>query len=149
VTLVFTLLTMVVLGLVAAVAVGRIGGGLDKPASSLPSRGLPAGDVVAQDLDEVRFSPALRGYRMDEVDAVMDRLAAELARRDDEIERMHALLTGHYGQQFEPQYQHDYEERFQQDYAQGYDQTLEQGYEQGYQPDDDVPTQTISRSDIG
>jgi len=31
----------------------------------------------------VRFSTALRGYRMSEVDALLDRLAAEIDPRDD------------------------------------------------------------------
>ncbi|MFN8077938.1 MAG: DivIVA domain-containing protein [Kineosporiaceae bacterium] len=87
-TLVFTVLTIVVLGLVVAVALGRIGGGLDAATSSLPPTGLPDGDLVAGDLDHVRFAPALRGYRMDQVDAAFDRLAEELARRDAEIERL-------------------------------------------------------------
>ena len=91
-TLLFTVLAIAVVGLVAAVAVGRIGGGLDAPASSLPSRGLPPGPVDPQDLDQVRFSPALRGYRMDEVDALLDRLALELARRDEELRRLREEL---------------------------------------------------------
>ena len=85
VTLVLTLLIMAVVAVVAAVAAGRIAGGLDAPASSLPGRGLPEGPVDVAALDRVRFSPALRGYRMDEVDDVLDRLTAELRRRDEEI----------------------------------------------------------------
>jgi len=88
VSLVFVLLILAVVGAVAAVATGRIAGGLDAPASSLPSRGLPPGDVSADDLGAVRFAPALRGYRMDQVDAVLDRLADELARRDAELRRL-------------------------------------------------------------
>jgi DivIVA domain-containing protein len=85
VTLLLTLLIMAVIGLVAAVAAGRISGGLDEPASSLPGRGLPPGPFTLDDVDRVRFSPALRGYRMDEVDDVVDRLADELRRRDEEL----------------------------------------------------------------
>jgi len=85
VTLLLTLLIMAVIGLVAAVAAGRIGGGLDDPASSLPGRGLPPGPFTLEDVDRVRFSPALRGYRMDEVDDVIDRLVDELRRLEDEI----------------------------------------------------------------
>jgi len=91
VTLVFTLLTLAVLGLVVAVALGWIGGGLDAPASSLPEIGLPEGEVEPLDLDALRFAPALRGYRMDQVDQTLDRLAAELARRDAEIARLREL----------------------------------------------------------
>jgi len=38
--------------------------------------------VAADDLDRVRFGMALRGYRMAEVDLLLDRLAAELRDRD-------------------------------------------------------------------
>lgn len=52
----------------------------DRPDVELPDRPLAAQDVAA-----VRFSMALRGYRMSEVDAVLDRLAAELDARDRRI----------------------------------------------------------------
>ncbi len=90
-TLVFTLLALAVLGLVVAVALGWIGGGLDAPVSSLPDIGLPEGEVAPPDLDRLRFAPALRGYRMDQVDQTLDRLAEELARRDAEIDRLRGL----------------------------------------------------------
>jgi DivIVA domain-containing protein len=90
VTLLLTLLIMAVVGLVVAVATGRIVGGLDRPASSLPGRGLPSGPIGVDDLERVRFSPALRGYRMDEVDDVLDRLTEELGRRDEEIAELRA-----------------------------------------------------------
>jgi DivIVA domain-containing protein len=88
VTVLFTLLAIGVLGLVVAVALGRIGGGLAAPASSLPPTGVPAGELTREGLDAVRFAPALRGYRMDQVDDVIDRLCGELDRRDAEIERL-------------------------------------------------------------
>jgi DivIVA domain-containing protein len=90
VTLVLTLLIMAVLALVVAVATGRIVGGLDRPASSLPGRGLPPGPIGVDDVERVRFSPALRGYRMDEVDDALDRLTEELHRRDEEIAELRA-----------------------------------------------------------
>jgi DivIVA domain-containing protein len=43
--------------------------------------------LTAHDLRSVRFSTALRGYRMSEVDALLDRLAAELAERTAAGER--------------------------------------------------------------
>jgi DivIVA domain-containing protein len=97
VTLLLTLLILAVVGLVAAVAAGRIAGGLDEPSSSLPGRGLPEGRVGVADLEQVRFSPALRGYRMDEVDDVLDRLTEELQLRDEEIAQLRLLLSGHSG----------------------------------------------------
>src|SRR3954470_20431775 len=95
VTLLLTLLIMAVIGLVAAVAAGRIGGGLDDPASSLPGRGLPPGPFSLQDVDRVRFSPALRGYRMDEVDDVVDRLVDELRRLEDEVTALRHAPAAH------------------------------------------------------
>ena len=51
---------------------------------------LPAGPVRAEDLATLRFSLAPRGYRMDQVDEVLDRLAAELADRDRRLAEMAA-----------------------------------------------------------
>jgi DivIVA domain-containing protein len=50
----------------------------DRPDSAVPT-GRP---LTADDLGKVRFSTALRGYRMDEVDALVDRLRADLLSRE-------------------------------------------------------------------
>ena len=50
----------------------------DRPDALVPA----AGPLGAEDLRSVRFSLALRGYRMSEVDALLARLASELERRD-------------------------------------------------------------------
>lgn len=47
-----------------------------------PDLDLPETPLTATDVEAVRFSMAPRGYRMDEVDAVLARLAAELAARE-------------------------------------------------------------------
>lgn len=53
---------------------------------------LPAGRAMhGEDVNRLRFSLALRGYRMAEVDQALDRLAAELDDRDATI----AELRGH------------------------------------------------------
>jgi DivIVA domain-containing protein len=90
VTLLFILLAMAVVAVIAGLVTGRIAGGMDAPESSLPFRGLPPEGVGPIDLETLRFSSALRGYRMDEVDQVLDRLGEELYRRDDEIARLRA-----------------------------------------------------------
>ncbi len=65
--------------------------GLVQPVASLPPVLLP--DVPsARDVDAVRFGLGLRGYRMDQVDEVLDRLAAELDRRDALIRQLRAQL---------------------------------------------------------
>jgi DivIVA domain-containing protein len=48
--------------------------------------GLPAtGTLAAADVAKIRLPVALRGYRMAEVDAVLDRLATELELRDQRL----------------------------------------------------------------
>ncbi|WP_165988081.1 DivIVA domain-containing protein [Streptomyces sp. YIM 98790] len=54
-----------------------------------PDRPVHPADVVA-----VRFPVAVRGYRMAEVDDVLDRLAAELAERDSRISELESALAG-------------------------------------------------------
>lgn len=46
------------------------------------------------DLRALRLPVVLRGYRMHEVDWVLDRLAGELAARDAELETLRARLDG-------------------------------------------------------
>ncbi len=60
---------------------------LGAPVASLPPVLLPAAPSPA-DVDRLRFSLGLRGYRMDQVDEVLDRLRDELALKDAEIARL-------------------------------------------------------------
>ena len=83
--LVLLLLAVGVVGGAAAVALGRVRGGLEPPTSTLPQVDLPPGPLSPDDVDRVRFSLGLRGYRMDQVDEVLARLRGELAHRDDVI----------------------------------------------------------------
>ena len=55
--------------------------GLAEPDPRLPPVLLPE-KVQPEDIGRLRFSVALRGYRMDQVDAVLARLATALAERD-------------------------------------------------------------------
>ncbi len=66
--------------------------GLDQPVASLPPVLLPA-TVVPSDLDSIRFGVGLRGYRMDQVDQVLDELREHLALRDAEVTRLTGLLA--------------------------------------------------------
>ena len=54
---------------------------------------LPAAQLQPEDVAELRFDMALRGYRMSEVDAVMERLGDELADRDARIARLEQALV--------------------------------------------------------
>jgi len=58
--------------------------GLVEPEPSLPPVLLPE-QPTAQDVDAVRFSIGLRGYRCDQVDDVLDRLAGEITRLENKI----------------------------------------------------------------
>lgn len=74
----FAFLIVAVMGAVAVVASGR-GGSMAEVFDDRPDSRVQAdGPLTAADLRRVRFSTAFRGYRMSEVDALLDRLAAEL-----------------------------------------------------------------------
>ncbi len=89
VTLLGVLGALAVLG-VAAVVATRDGGELAPAPPDRPDLLLPDGPLGAADLEAVRFGMVLRGYRMAEVDAVLDRAGDELERlraRVAELER--------------------------------------------------------------
>jgi hypothetical protein len=48
--------------------------------------------MVSNDLDAVRIPVALRGYRFAETDELIDRLAAEIVVRDEELARLRAQV---------------------------------------------------------
>ena len=68
-------------------------GGLEEPVSSLPPVILPE-EAKPEDIDRVRFALGLRGYRMDQVDQVLDDLRDQLAAKDAEIAGLRAHLRG-------------------------------------------------------
>ncbi len=82
----WVIVLVAIIGAIAVVAAGR-GGSMadvydDRPDASLPS-GRP---LTADDLRKLRLNTGVRGYRMDEVDALLDRLQAEmLSRETDEV----------------------------------------------------------------
>lgn len=64
--------------------------GLSEPDPVLPPVLLPP-RPRAEDVDAVRFSVALRGYRCDQVDAVLDVLGTEIERLSEENRRLRPL----------------------------------------------------------
>jgi DivIVA domain-containing protein len=73
----FAILVVLALGGIAVVASGR-GTPMEPAYDDRPDSLVPAdGPVTADDLRRVRFSLAFRGYRMSEVDALLERLADE------------------------------------------------------------------------
>jgi DivIVA domain-containing protein len=90
---VFVVTAAVVVFVVAAVAAGR-GDGLATVAPDRAPDPLPEGPLSADDVAAARFAVGLRGYRMDQVDAVLERLQGELVRRDERIGRLEAIVQG-------------------------------------------------------
>jgi DivIVA domain-containing protein len=73
----FAILVVLALGGVAVVAAGR-GTPMSRAYDDAPDSLVPVdGPVTADDLRRIRFPVAFRGYRMAEVDALLDRLAEE------------------------------------------------------------------------
>jgi DivIVA domain-containing protein len=87
VSIVALLVIVAAVGAVAIVLAGRTGGQAEFEPDRPPFV-LPEGALSPADIDGVRFAVGARGYRMDQVDDVMDRLAAELADRDAQIARL-------------------------------------------------------------
>ena len=75
--LVVLFLVAVVLFGVASVVFGR-GERLPPLPRATTATVLPASDVTGADVEAVRFTQTLRGYKMSEVDWVLDRLGQEL-----------------------------------------------------------------------
>lgn len=67
--------------------------GLAEPVANLPPVLLPA-HPTAGDIDRLRFSAGFRGYRMDQVDEVLDILRDELADRDHQIAELRSADPG-------------------------------------------------------
>jgi DivIVA domain-containing protein len=83
---------LAVLFVVAAVAAGH-GDLMAGPHPDQRPIDLPEAPLQPADLDGLRFGVGLRGYRMDQVDAVLDRVGAELAHRDERIAELTAHIT--------------------------------------------------------
>lgn len=79
------LAVLAVLAAIAVVAAGR-GGLMSAPSPDRsPCGELPVDDVDRAAVEGLRFTLVFRGYRMDEVDGVLDRLVGELETRDRRI----------------------------------------------------------------
>lgn len=91
--LVFLAVGVAVIAGAAMLLAGRWRDGLaEVPAdASRPSdfaADVPVGSLSVAEIDEVRLEQAPRGYRMEDVDTVLDRLTREIESRDAEIERL-------------------------------------------------------------
>ncbi|AEA23270.1 DivIVA domain protein [Pseudonocardia dioxanivorans CB1190] len=92
--LIYLLVVVVVAAVVYALAVAVFGRGEELP--PLPDgetpTGLPGGRVAGADVRALRFPQAVRGYRMGEVDWVLERLAGEIERLGAERDTLAARL---------------------------------------------------------
>jgi DivIVA domain-containing protein len=83
----FAILIVLALGGIAVVAAGR-GAPMEPAYDDAPDSLVPAeGPVSADDLRRIRFPLAFRGYRMGEVDALLERLAEEREAADARLSR--------------------------------------------------------------
>ena len=88
------LVALAILGVIVLLLMGRWDGApAPQEESGASHQGptrdqLSAGEITPEHLEEVRFDSALRGYRMDQVDALLDTLARQLreARGEDHSE---------------------------------------------------------------
>ena len=87
--IVFLLLIVVLLvGLTIAAVMGKISGFMADPTSSQAFVGVPAGSLSSDDIGQLNFDVGLRGYRMDQVDEVIDALGARLRELETEVASM-------------------------------------------------------------
>jgi DivIVA domain-containing protein len=80
-----------ILGVAAMAAAGGMGEMAEEPVRDTFRQDLPADRMLdASDIQAMRFGVTLRGYAMNQVDDLLDRLTREIAERDATI----AELTG-------------------------------------------------------
>lgn len=84
----WVIVLVAIIGAVAVVAAGR-GDTMAEVYDDRPDASLPTGRPLnAEDLSSLRLNTGVRGYRMDEVDALLDRLQAEMLVREAEDVRL-------------------------------------------------------------
>jgi DivIVA domain-containing protein len=86
------LLVAAVVFLLAAVVFGRGEELAPLPPGTSPTR-LPAGEVTGEDVRNVRYQLVLRGYKMSEVDWVMERLGAQIDELRARVTELEAQRT--------------------------------------------------------
>ncbi len=93
----FWFMLIALVAVVAAVALAVLGNGGTLPEAEhdrLDDPLPPDRPVRPEDLEALRLAVAPRGYRMSDVDDVLDRVGAELAERDARIAELEAALAG-------------------------------------------------------
>ncbi|WP_063770003.1 DivIVA domain-containing protein [Streptacidiphilus melanogenes] len=86
-------LMVLVVGAAALAALGA-GGSLPEAERDRLAARLPQDRPLSRtDVDDLRFPMSLRGYRMDEVDDALDRMAAELSEREHRVQELETALA--------------------------------------------------------
>jgi DivIVA domain-containing protein len=75
----FIVVAVLLVGGFAALVTGRVAYDPMAPATTTQADPVLSEDFAASEVSAVRFDTALRGYRMDQVDAVLDRLQARIS----------------------------------------------------------------------
>lgn len=76
-----------VMAVVVAGSFNLFSSGMPEPADRRPARQLPP-DFDLDDVDRIAFHPALRGYRMDEVDAVIADLSHRIRAQEQRLREL-------------------------------------------------------------
>jgi DivIVA domain-containing protein len=74
----FIVMAVLLVGAFAAMLVGRVCYDPMAAATTTQSDPVLRDDFTADEISAIRFDTALRGYRMDQVDAVLDRLQGRI-----------------------------------------------------------------------
>ncbi len=69
---------VVLVVLTTAAVLGRVDGSIGDATTTMSHEPLPDSALTDDDLDSLRFDTAVRGYRMSEVDGVVERLSREV-----------------------------------------------------------------------
>jgi DivIVA domain-containing protein len=79
------MIAVAALGVAAIAAAGGLGEMSKNPVHDTYRQDLPETALTPGDIGQLKFGIALRGYAMNQVDDVLDRLAREIAERDARI----------------------------------------------------------------
>jgi DivIVA domain-containing protein len=85
VILFFVLIVIVLVGLTTAAVLGKLGGFLADATTSRSFNGVPPEPISTEDIEQLHFDQALRGYRMDQVDEVLDALCVRVKGLQSEV----------------------------------------------------------------
>lgn len=85
---VLTVIAVVILGIAAVAATGKLGGMHHHVEPDVFRDSLPETPLTSADIAAIRFGVTLRGYAVDQVDDLLDRLAREIHVRDEKLAQL-------------------------------------------------------------